>query len=157
MTKNDEFKDEGYANIDDEDNIIFSVRDQRTIISSLRASFIFSSTMSLNLRTRHYWSRVFVRSFHELQEDGELLPSNYSGDHNINFNAFNVDLIYSWFFLPGSEINLVWKNAILQSENQLIYDFRENLDHTFKLPQSNSFSFKAIYYLDYLYLKKKSS
>jgi len=43
-------------------------------------------------------------------------------------------LVYSWRFAPGSEINIVWKNASAQN---------------------NSISFKILYFPDYLQLKKK--
>ena len=57
---------------------------------------------------------------------------------------------------PGSEINIVWKQAILNSDEQIINDYFENLKNTFAMPQTNSISIKVLYYLDYLSLKKTS-
>jgi hypothetical protein len=59
-----------------------------------------------------------------------------------------------WYFAPGSEMSVVWKNAINTYDDHLVHSYFTNLDHTISAPQSNSFSVRVLYYLDYQYIKK---
>jgi hypothetical protein len=72
-------------------------------------------------------------------------------------------MAYVWNFAPGSEIRLVWKNAIYTEEedeiiNSVLYkvekDFKNNLSNTLSSPATNSFSIKLLYYLDYQNIRK---
>jgi hypothetical protein len=106
---------------------------------------------------RHYWSRAQYINFYTLQENGELIDNaEYYGttDYDFNYNAFNVDLVFSWQFAPGSNLSVVWKNAILDEQPQPIVNFFEDVKHTFSSDQLNSLSIKVLYYLDYQYLVK---
>ena len=31
---------------------------------------------------------------------------------DVNFNTFNLDMFYTWDFLPGSRLTIAWKNAL---------------------------------------------
>ena len=140
--------------------INFGERDQQTITNTLNTNYIFNNKMSLSLRVRHYWARVEYDDFFRLQKDGNLSESigynTYGEDQNYNYNAFTLDMKYLWRFAPGSEIALVWKNAIYTSETDIINNFSENFSNTlFESTAINSISFKILYYLDYQYLKRK--
>jgi hypothetical protein len=74
-----------------------------------------------------------------------------------SFNAFNIDLVYTWVFSPGSELRIVWKNAILDQDFIIPEDFGNNIDRTRRLPQNNSFSVKVLFFIDYLTLKRRGS
>lgn len=111
--------------------------------------------MAITLRARHYWSKAVYTDFLLLDEEGLLHDSDYHNNHNVSFNAFNIDMVYTWRFAPGSELNLVWKNAILQSDQQVNTTFYHNFKHTIRSPQANNLSLKILYYLDYLSLRKK--
>ena len=52
-------------------------------------------------------------------------------------------------------MSLVWKNGIDNESNILINHWSDNVEESFNLAQQNSLSLKVIYYLDYLYLRKK--
>ena len=67
---------------------------------------------------------------------------------------FPVDIVYTWRFAPGSELNIMWKNSIYSENNLPINGFINNFDQTIHSPQENALSLKLIYYLDYLYLKR---
>ncbi len=138
--------------------INFGKRDQRTITNTLNTNFIFNNKMSLSFRARHYWSRVRYEDFYQLQKNGELSESigydTYGNAADYNYNAFTIDMKYLWRFAPGSELSLVWKNAIYTSETEIINNFMDNLNNTFESSQINSISLKIVYYLDYQYLKK---
>jgi hypothetical protein len=90
-----------------------------------------------------------------LSEDGFLINSSYQGDHDVNFNAWNIDLSYSWWFAPGSEVSVVYKNAILAQGDQVLESYKNNMEFLFENPQENSLSLKLRYYFDYQYLKRK--
>lgn len=64
-------------------------------------------------------------------------------------------MTYIWNFAPGSEISVVWKNAIIKSEDEIINNYFDNIQNTIESPASNSFSIKILYHIDYQRLKKK--
>ena len=149
---------EDYTDASDNTVINFGERDQQTLTNTLNTNYIFNNKASLSLRVRHYWSRVEYTDFHTLQENGELSNSigynTYGEDQNYNYNAFTIDMKYLWRFAPGSEMAIVWKNAIYTSETDIINNFMDNITNTFGSSQINSISLKILYYLDYQYLVK---
>jgi len=140
----------------DEQLIIFGQRDIQTITNTLESSYIFNNTSSLSLRMRHYWIRASYNSYYDLQKDGSLVQNGYSDINDFNVNAFNIDMVYTWNFAPGSEILLVYKNSIYADVNLSVKNYFDNLKYTFDSPIINSFSIKVLYYIDYLHLKKRS-
>jgi hypothetical protein len=97
---------------------------------------------------------VEYESFHLLNEEGNLAGSDYREPQDRNFNAFNIDMVYRWRFAPGSDLYIVWKNAIFGEEDFVHTDYFKNLDGLFKEAQTNSISIKVIYFLDYLQFAK---
>jgi Domain of unknown function (DUF5916)/Carbohydrate family 9 binding domain-like len=147
----------GFADIDANGDVIYGGRKLHTYINLLSANYIFTKDMSLSLVARHYWNTGQYRAYFKIEEDGSFTQSEtYSGDKNFNYNAFNVDFVYAWIFAPGSTLSLVYKNAIEQEEAYKPTKFNTNLNNTLNAPQSNSLSLKLLYFLDYLYLKKKT-
>jgi hypothetical protein len=134
--------------------IYFGRRDIATFNNILSAQYIFNTKISLSLRVRHYWSTAEYLDYRTLNTGGTLDPSAYQGNHDLNFNAFTVDLQFVWYFAPGSEMSVVWKNGINTMDNDAAETYFTNLGNMFQAPQSNSFSVRILYYLDYLYLKK---
>lgn len=138
----------------DNEKIIFGKRDVTNITNTLQTSYIFNNKSSLSFRLRHYWLRADYNQFYDLLTNGELLRNDYNENHDLNYNAFNIDMVFTWNFAPGSEMLVVWKNAIYAGENELINDFYSNLKNTLQSPSTNSFSLKVMYYLDYHSVKK---
>ena len=136
-------------------DVIFGVRNVNTITNSLESNYIFSNTMSLSLYARHYLSQVNYKEFYSLNDAGKESSTSYNQNNDINFNAFNVDMAFTWQFLPASELSLVWKNSILTQENELVKKYFNNLNRTLDSPQLNSLSVKVLWYVDYLSLKKR--
>jgi hypothetical protein len=101
-------------------------------------------------------------SFYALEEDGRLTAQpSYTGldvdgksIYDVNFNAFTIDLQYRWVFLPGSEINVVWKNSIFTQDKRVDDLFWQNFSSTLNNGPTNSFSLKVIYWLDAQDFKK---
>jgi hypothetical protein len=125
-----------------------------TVSNILSTVYKFSNKMSLSFRLRHYWSKAKYSGYYQLDDRGLLNQYAYAGDHDVNFNAFNIDMVFFWQFAPGSELNLVWKNAVLRREQEIINDYYSNFRSSFSADQSNTFSLKVLYYLDYLTVKK---
>ncbi len=149
---------------DGNQDIIFGKRNIDTWENILKINYKFNNKSSLSVRARHYWIIVKYNDYFDLTEDGEILPSDYNEMNDISFNAFNVDMLYIWNFAPGSEINIVWKNAIQTYEvpeivNSVLYEMEDNyfknLSNTLQAPATNSFSIKVLYYFDYQYLKRR--
>jgi hypothetical protein len=137
------------------DTITLGRRDLQTISNTLSGVYKFTNKMSLSVRGRHYWSRANYKGYYTLQQNGYLnLDSTYGGRHDVNFNAFNIDLVFFWQFAPGSELNIVYKNAVLKRENVINYDYYDNFSGSLNSPQNNSVSIKVLYYIDYLSIKK---
>jgi len=135
--------------------IYFGRRDRLNITNILEMNYMITSTMSVDLRARHYWIRAPYYSYSILQTDGTLQPAGYAGDPDINYNLVNVDLTYVWNFAPGSQLSVMWKGAITSFSNDVSTGFFEDLSKTISTPSSNSFSIRILYYLDALYFKKK--
>ena len=145
----------GFADFDADDNVIFGQRNTSTVINTIIAKYVFSPKMNISFRARYYWSKVNYLRYFELQQDGSLAPTDYNENNDINFNVFNIDAVYLWEFAPGSFLNIIWKNNILQSDDLGADNYFINCSKTFTAPQTNGLSIKVIYYLDYLMLKKK--
>ena len=135
--------------------IIFGRRDLRTITNVFEANFMFNSKMSLNFRVRHYWVLAPYSSYFQLRNDGSVDPVAFNENHNLNYNLVNIYLTYTWNFAPGSQISIVWKNAVTSSTDIIENDFLRDCSNSFGGPASNSFSVKLLYFLDAMYLKKR--
>lgn len=145
--------DEGFVAGSADGSLVFGRRNISTVTNSISGSYVFNTRSALSLSLRHYWSQVNYLQFYLLEDNGGLLPYNeYNGNPNLDFNIFNIDLEYSWNFAPGSYLTAVWKNNIVKSQsidNQPFLSYWQNLHGTLIAPQTNSFSIKVIYYLDY--------
>lgn len=134
--------------------ILFGRRDVSTINNILDTRYIFNTRLSVSLRVRHYWSQVRYYDYYTLDAEGDLNSCGYWKNHNMNFNAFSADLQLIWYFAPGSEMSVVWKNNIMTLGNRLYRDYFEDLQNTLIAPQTNSFSIRILYYLDFLSIRK---
>jgi len=151
LSNNIENNDYGYVDKNEEqDSIHFSQRDLRTVENVLAMTYTFNNKLSLRLRGRHYWSSADNKAYYLLQDDGTLMAdAAYSENHDKNFNSFNVDMVLRWVFAPGSEMTLGWKNSIFNIDEQVVNTYRDNLDIVRDSPQTNTLSFKILYYIDY--------
>lgn len=145
--------EEGFVDLVGED-IIFGKRDRNTLINSLESQYIFNNKMSLNLAFRHYYSEVEYSQFFTLQEDGHLIENSaYDENQNTTYNNWNIDLRFSWWFAPGSQLSILYRNAMEDFQNEARVGFSNNFKNLFDAPQLNSLSLRITYYLDYNRMK----
>ena len=158
--------DNGYNGIYDANTLLFGRRNRMTIENRIKFKYSFNNKMYITMRVRHYQGSVSYQEFYTLNPDGNLnkIPAGSSAieqyirsnhQFNNNYNIFNVDAVYSWRFAPGSEFNIVWKNAGNTFERDVVNNYLKNFNHTISAPQNNSISLKLLYYVDYLQLKRK--
>ncbi|MGY5846477.1 DUF5916 domain-containing protein [Salegentibacter sp. HM20] len=146
-------KEEGFVNFSNND-IIFGKRDRNTVINSLEGRYIFNNKTALNLAFRHYYSEVEYDRFFKLLNDGELsTETNYTGQHDTTFNSWNLDLRFSWWFAPGSQLSLLYRNAIENFHGESRINLTRNFQDLFNEPQLNSLSMRLTYFLDYNRIK----
>ena len=125
-----------------------------TVEQVVSFKYSFNNKMGITFRARHYVSTVDNKEFFLLQRDGSLLPNpGFHPDVNQNVNYFNIDMVYTWEFAPGSFLNIVWKNASQSSTNEVEDQYFKNLSNTIGGASNNNLSLKVIYFLDYLRLK----
>ncbi|MDD4149458.1 MAG: DUF5916 domain-containing protein, partial [Bacteroidales bacterium] len=134
--------------------IVLGSRDVITFTNSFNSSFVFTNKLSVSLTARHYVSGVEYLDYYNLLDDGKLENNNsYSGTSNYNFNAFNIDLLLSWNFLPGSYLSVMWKNQIFAlgdvPHDYPMPNYYDSFKQVWHSSQANNLSLKIIYYLDY--------
>lgn len=144
-------------------NVIFGSRDRINMTNTINLRYTLTNRMGITFRLRHYRSTITYDSFFDLNEDGSLTQNNMSGldadgnsVYNTNFNAFTIDLVYRWVFLPGSEVNVVWKNSIFSNDKATEAGYLDNLTTMFDYSPLNSLSIKVLYWLDYQSMKRKN-
>ncbi|UAY50646.1 DUF5916 domain-containing protein [Ferruginibacter albus] len=128
--------------------VYFGKRDRISLENILTIKYNFTNTMGLSFRLRHYWNKLEYKSFYLLNEDGTLSHSNVTYE-NKNVNYFNIDMLYTWQFAPGSFLNFSWKNAVSAVDDIVVKDYLKNLADTWSSPQNNNISLQIIYYIDY--------
>lgn len=140
----------GYVNVDDNENIIFGNRDFIDVENTISAKYNFNTKSELSLSFRHFWSpNEYDDQYFKLENDGALTKNDYSENHDINFNTWNVDLNFNWEFAPGSQLVALYRNSVFNQDEQSQLNFTDNLDNLFKEDVLHNFSIKLIYYLDY--------
>ncbi|HMU09068.1 MAG TPA: DUF5916 domain-containing protein [Ferruginibacter sp.] len=139
---------------------VIARRNVKTNTAVTSAQYNFTSRMNLSIRMRHYWSLLNNTNFYNLKPDGYWNEVPFIPNQNLNFNTFNVDMFYTWDFLPGSRITIAWKNAL---GNNVTIDpyanttYLKNFGRVLDNPHSNEITAKVVYYLDYLKLRKRKA
>lgn len=142
----------GFENTD----IIFAERNREIIQSDFETKYAITNKMTFNLTARYYWSYAENHEFLTLQDDGHLLPnSSYSLNNNRNLNSWNFDLSYSWWFAPGSEFVVLYRNFALEDTNFVEKNIGTNFSNVLNNNLTNILSVSLRYYIDYNSLKRK--
>ena len=148
----------GFTYVPGSADINFAKRKVNTVEHILSAKYNFNNKMGITFRARHYLSTVDNKEFYLLQSNGALQPNiGFNPTVNQNVNFFNIDMVYTWQFGPGSFINIVWKNATQNFSGEVEDRYFKNLGNTLSQDNNNNLSLKIIYFLDYLTFKKDVS
>lgn len=147
----------GYITTTNTDEIIFARRNRITYVNSFGGKYTVNNTMNFNVTVRHYWSYAINNQFLTLQNDGSVVNNfTYTTNRNSNFNTFNMDLSYSWWFAPGSQISVLYRNnaAVFERdfERDISTNFKKSLNHE---NLDHIFSISIRYFIDYNSLKSK--
>ncbi len=132
---------------------IMGRRNVTTIEQTFGSTYNFSPTMSIDLNFRHYWRALDYKEYYILDEDGTMTstPTDYDSDQN--FNTLNVDVKFSWWFAPGSEVVFLYRNSLL-SRDDVEGAYLENFGYSLSTPSTHILSIRLTYFLDYATLAK---
>ncbi len=154
--------DAGFATFTEVDGVdvpVFGQRDRDVIENSLVLLYTVTPNLSFNLNARHYWSRVDYSRYFDLELDGSLRENtNYLNevDRDETFNALTADLVCRWRFAPGSDLLLVWKDALFtgvdSAERGYFGTWKDGL---MRNPRTETLSLKVNYFLDWDTVRKK--
>ncbi|MBX9808148.1 MAG: carbohydrate binding family 9 domain-containing protein [Flavobacteriaceae bacterium] len=148
--------DRGYVAVLKNNDIIFGERNREIVEHYFTGKYSINDKMTFNLIARYYWAYSENHEFFTLQNDGHLTPnSTYSINKNRNLNSWNLDFSYSWWFAPGSEFSVLYRNYALESTNLVQKNMSTNLSNVFDANLTSIFSISIRYYIDYNSLRKK--
>lgn len=142
----------GWVAFDSSDNTIFARRNRSTYNNTLQGKYSINNVMNFSLAVRHYWSYALNNKFLTLQDDGKLIENTiYSTNKDKYYNTWNLDLSYSWWFAPGSQISVLYRNS---SSYYPDADFSQNYGQNFKKVfnsdgLNNVLSLSIRYFIDY--------
>lgn len=154
--------DNGYATSIDTDinaatpnDVIFGYRNVVSYSNTLSARYSLNSDMNFTLLVRHYWSYSENKKYLLLQSNGRLVDYlNPVPNQDQDFSTWNLDLTYSWWFAPGSQISVLYRNSSNQYNDVIKKDFDNNIKRLLNDNYLNHvFSVSIKYYIDYNSLK----
>lgn len=147
--------DIGWVGFENSD-IILGERNREILQNDLTGKYAINNKMTLNLTARYYWSYSDNNAFYTLQNNGSLAQnSTYTLNRNRNFNSWNFDLSYSWWFAPGSELSVLYRNYAQESSRNVEKRLNTNLKNVFDGNMTNILSVSVRYFIDYNVIKNK--
>lgn len=146
----------GWVAFDESDNTIFARRNRISLTNSIQGKYTLNNKMNFNLLARHYWSYVTNKRFLTLLDDGTFENNSaFTGNLNQNFNTWNLDFSYSWWFAPGSQVSVMYRNSSSLFSREFDRTFNTNLKNAIDNNNLNHiFSISVRYFIDYNSLKK---
>ena len=138
-------------------SILFANRNVITYSNSLSGKYAVNSQMSFNISLRHYWSFAENKNILSLQQNGRLADfTGYSTNKNSSFYSWNTDLSYSWWFAPGSQVSILYRNNAGAFERNINKNFKNNVTNLLTNDALNHvFSISVRYFIDYNQVKNK--
>ncbi len=145
----------GWIDFDADDNTIFARRNRITYVNTLQGKYSINNKMNFNLNLRHYWSYVTNHEILTLLDDGSLeTNTTYTDNKNSNLNLWNLDLTYSWWFAPGSQVSILYRNNAALFSREFNHQFESNLNDALDSKNlSHVFSISIRYFIDYNSMK----
>ncbi len=155
------FKDDvGYLKTINQD-IFFGRRDIRSVENNINLSYFFDNKKWINLRLRNYWSRAkYDQTLFRLKEDGRRTATDFSildFDPDTNFNIWNLDINFEWWFAPGSNLVLLYRNQLFNRDTATELDYSGSLDNLFYQTTQHQFSLRINYLIDFNRMRRKNN
>jgi hypothetical protein len=148
--------DIGWVDFSDNE-VILGERNRKTLTNSFNSKISINNVMNINLIARYYLSYAENIKYHSLQSNGSFLENtNYIENRNSNLNLWNFDISYSWWFAPGSEISVLYRNNAQNFTNKIQQNINENVSNLFQNNLNHVFSISIRYFVDYNIFKKNS-
>ncbi len=144
----------GFAFKSSHESPVFGLRQENSFENIVLLQYLFSQYSNLSFRVRDYWSRIRFDQYYNLEADGYLIPTLTNGNADANLNIFNIDMIYTWQYGPGSFLSLSWKTNLNQNTKSREDDYFASLSDALNAAKNTSLSVRVIYYLDYLKIKR---
>jgi len=153
-----DFKDDvGYLESINQD-IYFGRRDIRSVENNIDLNYFFDSKKWINLKLRNYWSRAkYDHTLFRLNENGKRTETDFSlldFDPDTNFNIWNLDINFEWWFAPGSNLVLLYRNQLFKSDNATKLDYLGSLNNLFDHTAQHQFSLRINYLIDFNRIRK---
>jgi hypothetical protein len=141
----------GWIAFDENDNTIFARRNRITYTNTVQVKYSINNKMNFNLNVRHYWSFVTNHDILTLQDDGGFIQNTtYTENRNSNLNLWNMDLTYSWWFAPGSQVSVLYRNNSALFSREFNRQFESNIREALNNENLNHvFSISIRYFIDY--------
>jgi hypothetical protein len=132
-------------------DIVFANRTTVTYSNNLSAKYAINSDMTFNLSIRQYWSYAENNRYLLLNQDGTFSDfDSYTKNRNSSFNSWNMDLSYVYWFAPGSQISILYRNNSSSFERDINKNFDQNLTNILTNDRLNHiFSISIRYFIDY--------
>lgn len=148
-----QFSDKGWSTFEG-DNIVFSERNRQTITIQPAVKYAINPKMTVNLSARYYWSFAENKQYLNLQKNGNLTPNTtLISNTDLDFSRWNLDLSYSWWFAPGSQLSVLYRNNAFNEDNLINKSIRGNISNLFENNLNHIFSVSCRYFIDYNSLK----
>ena len=150
--------DVGYLMAADSD-ILMGRRDIRSVENTIDMTYFLDSCKWIKVRFRNFWSNAtYDPVLFRLLDDGYREITDYTRldfDPNTNFNIWNLDVNFEWWFAPGSNVVLLYRNQLFNQDNNSGLDYYKSLKNLFDNPLTHQFSIRINYLIDYNRLRKK--
>ena len=137
--------------------IVFANRNVITYSNTLSGKYSLNSQMTFNISLRQYWSYAENKNTLSLEQNGRLADfTGYTTNKNSSFYSWNADLSYSWWFAPGSQVSVLYRNNAGAFERDINKEFRDNVTNLLNNDAlSHVFSISVRYFIDYNQVKNK--
>lgn len=137
--------------------ILFANRNVITYAHIVSGKYSINSRMNFNLSLRQYWSYAENKNILSLTDKGRLVDYlGYNVNKNSSFYSWNMDLSYSWWFAPGSQVSFLYRNSSANFERDINKDYGDNISRLLtneKLQHTLSVSVR--YFIDYNEIKNQ--
>ncbi|MFV8335984.1 DUF5916 domain-containing protein [Flavobacterium sp. RSP29] len=137
--------------------VLFANRNVITYSNTLSGKYSLNSQMTFNVSLRQYWSFAENKNILSLEQNGRLADfAGYTINKNSSFYSWNADVSYSWWFAPGSQVSILYRNNAGAFERVINKEFKDNVTNLLNNDAlSHVFSISVRYFIDYNQVKNK--